>query len=229
MPGAPVDRYGCPVIPDADGDGVADVWDMCPDTPATAKVDMHGCPIDSDRDGVPDYKDDCPNTAPGVAVNAFGCPLDTDEDGVINGADKCDNSARGDKVSSTGCSVAPKAVIKFALGSAGLSASERKVLNELAKTIKANPGVRVDIQGHADESGSAASNVSLSMKRAKEVRAYLKGQGVKDAQLTKVGYGATRPAAYNLTSDKRRQPENRRVEIYFLSDSYSIRESDSTR
>src|SRR5262249_26080350 len=46
-----------PVLPDADGDGVTDQFDKCPDTPAGVKVDATGCPLDTDGDGVPDYKD----------------------------------------------------------------------------------------------------------------------------------------------------------------------------
>ncbi|MBF0271473.1 MAG: OmpA family protein [Magnetococcales bacterium] len=226
--GAVVDRYGC-TNDDADNDGVHDFWDLCPNTDPLAKVDVHGCPLDSDRDGVPDVKDDCPKSIPGVAVNAAGCHVDTDADGVIDGADKCNNSARGEKVSTEGCAVSALSVVNFDLGKAYLRAGDRKILNETAKKIKANPGLRVEIQGHADESGSAANNVGLSNHRAKEVRAYLVKQGVSAAQLTIVGYGDTRPAAYNLYSEKDRQPINRRVEIHFLPGKYSIRETDSIR
>ena len=47
---------------DADGDGVPDSADQCPNTPVGVKVDATGCPLDSDGDGVPDYRDQCPGT-----------------------------------------------------------------------------------------------------------------------------------------------------------------------
>ncbi|MEJ7661631.1 MAG: thrombospondin type 3 repeat-containing protein [Hymenobacter sp.] len=50
---------GCP---DADGDGVTDADDKCPNTPAGVKVDATGCPLDADGDGVADYLDKCPDT-----------------------------------------------------------------------------------------------------------------------------------------------------------------------
>ena len=58
---------------DADGDGVPDSKDRCPNTPRGAVVDANGCPRDSDGDGVPDYKDNCPGTPRGAKVDARGC------------------------------------------------------------------------------------------------------------------------------------------------------------
>jgi OOP family OmpA-OmpF porin len=83
--GAMVDEVGCPL--DADGDGVPDGIDTCPDTPAGAKVDAKGCPLDADGDGVPDGIDTCANTPQGAIVDAQGCPLDGDGDGVPDGID----------------------------------------------------------------------------------------------------------------------------------------------
>ncbi len=42
---------------DSDGDGVIDLWDECPETPAGEKVDEKGCPLDDDKDGIPNYRD----------------------------------------------------------------------------------------------------------------------------------------------------------------------------
>jgi OOP family OmpA-OmpF porin len=90
---------------DADGDGVADAIDKCPDTPAGIKVDEFGCPVDSDKDGVPDYLDECPDTPIGIAVDKNGCPLDSDGDGIADEIDKCPNTPAGVKVDEFGCPV----------------------------------------------------------------------------------------------------------------------------
>jgi hypothetical protein len=58
---------------DADLDGVPDRLDRCPNTPAGALVDSHGCTQDHDGDGVPDGLDRCPRTPPDTPVNAVGC------------------------------------------------------------------------------------------------------------------------------------------------------------
>jgi OmpA-OmpF porin, OOP family len=92
-----------PAPPDADHDGVVDIQDRCPDTPAGVSVDSHGCPVDSDRDGVPDYLDKCPGTPAGVKVDAEGCPLDSDRDGVADYLDKCPGTPAGAPVDGEGC------------------------------------------------------------------------------------------------------------------------------
>ncbi len=63
---------------DEDQDGVPDMRDLCPHTPAGAAVDANGCPLDSDGDGVPDHRDDEMNTPKGMPVNDRGVGLDDD-------------------------------------------------------------------------------------------------------------------------------------------------------
>lgn len=89
---------------DADGDGVPDGLDKCPDTPPGVQVDARGCPLDTDGDGVPDYLDQCPGTPPGVEVDAQGCALvDTDGDGIPDAYDKCPDTPDGIAVDDEGC------------------------------------------------------------------------------------------------------------------------------
>jgi outer membrane protein OmpA-like peptidoglycan-associated protein len=73
-----------PPPPDADGDGVPDVDDTCPNDLGFA--DLHGCP-DSDGDGIADSEDACPMVA--GPRSAHGCPDDADHDGIANDVDKC--------------------------------------------------------------------------------------------------------------------------------------------
>jgi hypothetical protein len=88
---------------DADGDGVYDGLDRCPGTPKGAVVDDVGCPIDSDSDGVYDGLDQCPDTPSGAVVDANGCPVDSDGDGVPDGLDRCPNTPAGATVDALGC------------------------------------------------------------------------------------------------------------------------------
>jgi outer membrane protein OmpA-like peptidoglycan-associated protein len=114
---------------DADGDGVPDRKDQCPDTPQGVKVDEKGCPIDTDGDGVADYQDKCPET-PGVAA-LQGCP-DADGDGVADNDDKCPNTPAGVRVDASGCP---------------LDADGDKVPDYLDKCPNTPSGVAVDANG----------------------------------------------------------------------------------
>ena len=72
---------------DADGDGVSDKKDTCPDVPGLKE--FSGCP-DTDGDGIPDNEDACPEEA-GTAEMG-GCP-DSDGDGIADGDDACPEAA----------------------------------------------------------------------------------------------------------------------------------------
>jgi len=114
--GVPDDKDNCPQTPagaavdqdgcplDRDGDGVADDMDNCPQTPQGVDVDPNGCAVDADGDGVADYLDKCPQTPQGVEVDPSGCPLDSDGDGVPNFRDACPDTPAGEAVDANGCS-----------------------------------------------------------------------------------------------------------------------------
>jgi len=111
---------------DADGDGVMDNLDLCPDTPAGASVDENGCwtgQLDSDGDRIMDDLDQCPDTPAGAAVDVDGCSsgqLDSDWDGVMDDVDQCPDTPPGVMVDSAGCelTVVPD-VVGLSLSEAG--------------------------------------------------------------------------------------------------------------
>jgi outer membrane protein OmpA-like peptidoglycan-associated protein len=67
------------------------------------------------------------------------------------------------------------------------------------------------INGHADDTGTEASNKILSEKRAQAVAAYFKSVGISDNILRIKGYGSSQPAAPNQSAENR--AKNRRAEI----------------
>jgi outer membrane protein OmpA-like peptidoglycan-associated protein len=88
---------GEPEIGDADGDGILDDVDDCPNDPEDFDgfQDEDGCPDpDNDGDGVLDVNDSCPNDAEDVDgfQDEDGCPdLDNDGDGILDVDDHCPN------------------------------------------------------------------------------------------------------------------------------------------
>jgi outer membrane protein OmpA-like peptidoglycan-associated protein len=70
---------------------------------------------------------------------------------------------------------------------------------------------RIEVNGHADRTGSAAYNQTLSERRAQNVAAELVRNGVPQNIITVQGFGYTRPLV--PTGPGAREPQNRRVEI----------------
>ncbi len=102
--------------------------------------------------------------------------------------------------------------ILFATGKADLQPESRPVLKEIASTLKKYGDLKILIEGHTDNVGAAASNLSLSDARAAAVKATLVSDfGVDAARITTKGFGDTKPSAPNTTAVGRAQ--NRRVEI----------------
>jgi hypothetical protein len=90
-------EYPVEVLADTDGDGVADVEDLCPEDPNKVMPGICGCgesDTDSDNDGVPDCEDACPNDPEKTAPGVCGCGVpdtDADNDGSPQCMD-CDDS-----------------------------------------------------------------------------------------------------------------------------------------
>lgn len=104
-------------------------------------------------------------------------------------------------------------VAAFDSGSARLAAaSAPKVLEPVAQLLRANPGLRVQIVGHTDATGTPERNISLSLARAEAVRDELIAMsGADPEQFEVAGRGAAQPSVDNTTLSGRAQ--NRRVEI----------------
>ena len=166
--------------------------------------------VDSDGDGVPDDLDRCPDTPQGVKVDAHGCPLDSDGDGVPDYLDKCPNTPKGATVDARGCWTYA-AVVMYGFDSAEIKSEAYPMLDEAVLILKKNPEINVEIDGHTDNRGPAAYNMTLSERRAKAVMKYFVDKGVEAERLTTKGFGFTQPAASNDTEEGR--AKNRRVEL----------------
>ncbi|MDQ3224384.1 MAG: OmpA family protein [Gemmatimonadota bacterium] len=101
--------------------------------------------------------------------------------------------------------------VNFELGKAVLLSISRDILEEVARSLVANPQVRVEVAGHTDSTGSVALNERLSLARAEAVKAFLVENGVAAESAEVQGYASTQPVATNRTASGRAQ--NRRVEL----------------
>lgn len=101
--------------------------------------------------------------------------------------------------------------ITFQTGSATLTAQGRASVARAAAILKANPEIRVRIEGNTDSFGAAAANLALSRARARTVLDALRASGIDAARISAVGYGESRPKVPNTSPAN--QAINRRVEF----------------
>ena len=92
------------------------------------------------------------------------------------------------------------------------TADSVQILDEAVDTLKRNPNVKVEVDGHTDSVGSDAYNQKLSERRAKGVYDYLTEHGVPQTQLDGPrGFGESQPIDTNDTAAGRQR--NRRTEL----------------
>lgn len=207
-------------------------------TPAPAPIAKVEAPKDSDGDGLTDDDEqktyftnarvadsDGDGLSDGDEVRVYRTnpnKADTDQGGITDGDevkrgtdplaaadDKAQVEERAIPAPAVGEFTFP--VVYFPTGGSVLSAQAKADLNKAGKVLLDNPGVLLDVVGHADNQGSAAANKKLSRARAENVKAYLVQQGVATWRIMPSFYGDTKPAASNDTAEGK--AKNRRVEL----------------
>ena len=102
--------------------------------------------------------------------------------------------------------------IYFDTGSDQIRPESSPTLKEIAQMLTEHPDLKLAIEGHTDNVGAAASNQTLSEKRAEAVKqALITVYKIDGTRLTSSGLGSTKPAMPNDTPEGRQA--NRRVEL----------------
>ena len=86
-----------------------------------------------------------------------------------------------------------------------------RALDEAIRTLQQNPDLRIEIEGHTCNIGTAEYNLALGERRATAVRDYLTSRGVGADRLRTVSYGEERPKFDNSREETRRL--NRRAAL----------------
>lgn len=191
-----------PKLKDTDGDGCGDGDEV---------LDMKTNPLNKDTDG--DGLTDCDER------NVYRTnPLvkDTDTDGADDGKEVRDGTdplvADVLKIEESGEIVLEG--ITFETNSAQIRPESEQTLTKAVNTLRTNPQLRVEIQGHTDDVGSDRANLRLSDARANSVRDYLIQRGIDGGRMTAKGYGETDPLVPNDTNENR--AKNRRIQFQVL-------------
>lgn len=156
---------------------------------------------DSDGDGVPDHLDQCADSKPGAKVDENGCYIILTENRqfTLN--------------------------VTFASGSSNINESSKGDVRDLAQFLTEYPNTQATIEGHSDNTGSAALNKRLSQARADAVKQSLVNDfGIDEARIDSIGYGIEQPIADNNTAEGRAQ--NRRVVAQIMTQVSKIAEQE---
>lgn len=187
------------VLPDADGDGIADQFDKEPKTPAGAPVDSHGVSKDTDGDGVPDYKDK-------QLITPTECqPVD------VNGVGKCPDPecCKNMTAAPVGCTMGNIPSVAFKKGSVVLSKESQGLLASTADRLKNNPTCKLFVTGYAE---SSKASQQLSWDRVNAVMSYLiEKQGIAAERLINKygqGDGDVNTVDFSATAEQTSGPNN---------------------
>ena len=81
-------------------------------------------------------------------------------------------------------------VIYFTFNSIDIQQNEETKLNDILKTLKENPNMKVTVTGWSDTKGSVAVNKRISRQRAETVKTWLVKNGIEASRITAVGNGS---------------------------------------
>ncbi|WP_411339378.1 peptidoglycan-associated lipoprotein Pal [Sphingopyxis sp. J-6] len=99
--------------------------------------------------------------------------------------------------------------IFFGFDQFNVDAEDMAILQSQAAWLARNPGVRVTLEGHADERGTRDYNIALGERRANSAKNYLATLGIDPGRVDVISYGKERPAAAG--SDEAAYAKNRRA------------------
>jgi outer membrane protein OmpA-like peptidoglycan-associated protein len=134
-------RLPKPVLPDTDGDGVTDQFDL-EQTPAGCPVDSHGVTKDTDGDGVPDCKDK------ELITPTYCQPVNADGVGHCKCPDDCKFIPPGPEVKTCADKIGALPNVTFKPNSNKLSDDAKALLSTVAAKLRNNPGCKVVVIGY---------------------------------------------------------------------------------
>lgn len=166
--------------------------------------------LDTDKDGVADLYDLEPNSIAGVAVNTKGQSIDNNQNGVPDELESYLEKTYGQKSDSIATNTTVEQLINdgyvnvyFDFNSSKPTNASLSGIDFLVKYMKNNPNKTADVVGYADEIGSSSYNVELSRKRAEAVKQVAINAGIDASRLNVIANGED--TSVNKNSKEARQ------------------------
>jgi outer membrane protein OmpA-like peptidoglycan-associated protein len=113
--------------------------------------------------------------------------------------------------------------VLFDTGKYTLKPDTKISLAKVSGILQSYPGLKLQVEGYTDSTGTEEFNQKLSENRADSVREFLISQGVSPDNIAATGYGQSHPVADNASATGRAQ--NRRVQLVVSGDAIGVHES----
>lgn len=104
--------------------------------------------------------------------------------------------------------------VQFETDQTTILPTSKPQLEQVIALLNADSALRLSINGHTDNTGSASHNLQLSQQRAAAVRDFIIAARIDQKRLESSGFGDSQPIADNNTEDGKSR--NRRVELVKL-------------
>jgi OOP family OmpA-OmpF porin len=202
------------MLADKDNDGVPNMLDKEPDTPAGAEVDTRGVTLDSDKDGLPNHLDKEPYSPVGYTIDpqtgisqkpVIPKSLTKDEIIAIGKAQGWDKAQGGGGMSDWFLPMIHFDNDRYTIKSQSYSA-----LGEVAAVMNKYPSITIVVEGHASSEASESYNNRLSHNRANAaIDALVSNYGIDRSRLILRYNGESEPLIKKATTNYM----NRRVEF----------------
>lgn len=89
--------------------------------------------------------------------------------------------------------------IYFSLDSAQLTSSDREKLQQNVRFLRDNPTLKITLEGHCDERGTAEYNLALGERRANTTSQFIQAAGIAAQRIRTLSYGEERPVCTEST------------------------------
>jgi len=93
------------------------------------------------------------------------------------------------------------APIYFDYDKSEIRADAKAILDGKLPLLRANPSLKIRIEGNTDSRGSNEYNMALGLRRANAARRYLESQGIEASRIEVVSYGEERPVDQGTTDE----------------------------
>lgn len=160
------------------------------------------CKIECTSDAVCGYGKSCNN-------NRCETKIECTQDADCQEGQSCVNNSCQSAGSGGECSIEPR--IHFEFNEAAITQESRTVLDNNVDCLKKKPEIRITIEGHCDERGTAEYNLALGERRAASTRKYMQRLGIDSGRIKIISYGEEQPM--NNGSNESAWGQNRRAEF----------------